>query len=172
VKVPNNPSSCRNQPSLLLKLGNYKAKAVLDLEVIRYDQGGGKERLPLAFGFEHKRMKHLGDTEIAGQIGGELLALALQDYQKFGWKKKVNKTSAYVVEVRGYNFGFWKAEFATQTIQSLHWGKKPLEKTVLAVSRPRKGFGAKSGWNFTIPEERNTVIYALQSLIDHFNNYK
>jgi len=75
------------------------------------------------------------------------------------------------VEVRGHNFGFWKAEFDTKTIANLLHGMQP-QKTVFTVSRARKGYTALSGWNFTIPDERKTVIYALQTLIDYFNVYE
>jgi hypothetical protein len=50
-------------------------------------------------------------------------------------------------------------------------GMQP-QKTVFTVSRARKGYTALSGWNFTIPDERKTVIYALQTLIDYFNVYE
>jgi len=160
-----------NQSPLLLHFGEYKSSALIDFEVFRR-MPRGTRRLPLAFGFEHKKKKQLGlaDISIDAQIGSELLALAQQEYSEFGWKKKQKeKIDTYVVEVRGHNFGFWKAEFAADTITNLLKGNQPLQETVFTVNRAREGYTALSGWNFTIPEERKTVLYALQTLIDYFN---
>jgi len=133
------------------------------------------KRLNLAFEFEHKKRGKVpkeGETQkpetplhIEGQIGCQLLGLAQREF--FG-KRLKEMVTTYMVDVRGYHFGFWKAEFTFETIQSLVQGLQPLQETVFAVSRHYSENFSRSGWNFNIPEERELIIYALQTFIDYF----
>jgi len=151
-------------------MGSHKTTTKIDIEVF-CRQPGAERFIPLAFGFEHQRKRPLGAPSIEPQIGSELLTLAQQEYyalEKRSFEKQPEMISTYMVEVRGYHFGFWKAEFATKMVRRLLKGDLPLEDTSFTVNRAR----GELGWNFSIPEERNTVLYALQTMIDHFNNYK
>jgi len=165
---------CKVQFPLPLFFGHHKASVILDIEVQRREEKYRKSyvRVPLAFGFEHKKHNIAGPagTYIDAQIGCQLLALAQQEYRDR--KQQAEKITTYMVEVRGYNFGFWKAEFTTEMIENLIVGLQPPQQTVFAVKRRKEGYSAFSGWDFSVPEDREIIIYALQTLIDHFCKQK